>query len=91
MKNFKKMLSLILAVVMVLTMAACGGNEAAPETEAASAETGTYNVTVKTAGGMVMPGVDIYIYADNTLSDLKQYGETNSDGVASFTMEKSDA
>ena len=91
MSNFKKMLSILLAFAMMLSMAACGGNEAAPETEAASAETGSYNVTVKTAGGMPMAGVDLYIYADDTLADLKQYGETNDEGVATFSMEKSDS
>ena len=90
MKNFKKMLSMLLAIAMVLSMAACGGNESAPETEAASGETGSYTVSVKSAGGMVLAGVDVYIYADNTLADLKQYGETNADGIASFTMEKND-
>lgn len=92
MKNFKKMLSLILAFAMVLTMAACGGNEAAPETEAAaSSESASYSVSVKTAGGMPMAGVDLYIYADETLADLKQYGETNDEGVATFSMEQSDS
>ena len=91
MNKFTKILSMILAFAMVLSMTACGGNEAAPETEAAAGETGSYTVSVKSAGGMVLEGVDIYIYADNTLADLKQYGETNADGIASFTMEKSDS
>jgi len=90
MNTFKKMLSMVMAIAMVLSLAACGGNEAAPETEAGSVETGTYNVSVKTAGGMAMPGVDVYVYADDTLADLKQYGETNADGIATFNMEKSD-
>ena len=91
MNKFSKILSMILVFAMVLSMAACGGNEAAPETETPAGETGSYTVSVKSAGGMVLEGVDIYIYADNTLADLKQYGETNADGIASFTMEKSDS
>ena len=91
MNKFTKILSMILAFAMVLSMTACGGSEAAPETEAVAGETGSYTVSVKSAGGMVLEGVDIYIYADNTLADLKQYGETNADGIASFTMEKSDS
>ena len=91
MNKFTKILSMILAFAMVFSMTACGGSEAAPETEATSGETGSYTVSVKSAGGMILEGVDIYIYADNTLADLKQYGETNADGIATFTMDKSDS
>ena len=91
MNKFKKILSMVLAFAMMLSMAACGGNEAAPETEAAAGETGTYYVSVQSAGGMPLAGVDIYLYADDTLADLKQYGETDAEGNATFTMEKSDS
>ena len=89
MNAMKRMLSLLLVMAMMLSLAACGGGETAVETEAVSGETGTYTVSVKTAGGMKMEGVDVYIYADNTLADLKQYGETDAEGVVSFNMEKS--
>lgn len=89
MKRMKKLLSILLVLAMVLSMAACGGSEPAAEAGTSTGETGTYTVSVKTAGGMIMEGVDIYVYADNTLADLKQYGETNAEGIASFTMEKS--
>ena len=88
MKITKRLLSMLLALAMMLSMAACGAKAPAEE-EAVSGETGTYSVTVKTAGGMIMEGVDVYVYADNTLADLKQYGETNAEGVATFSMEKS--
>ena len=91
MNKFTKVLSMLLALAMVLSMVACGGNEAAPETETTAGEAGSYTVSVKSAGGMALEGVDVYIYADSTLADLKQYGETNAEGVASFTMEKSDS
>ena len=89
MNAMKRIFSLLLVMAMMLSMAACAGNEASVETEAAAGETGTYTVSVKTAGGMKMEGVDVYIYADNTLADLKQYGETDAEGVATFSMEKS--
>ena len=89
MNRFKKLLSMLLAVAIMLSLVACGGNESTVETEATAGETGTYTVSVKSAGGMIMEGVDIYVYADNTLADLKQYGETNAEGIATFTMEKS--
>lgn len=91
MKNLKKMLSAILALVMVMSMAACGGKET-PDTPTDEAPAGntTYNVVVETAGGMAMEGLDIYVYADDTLSDLKAYGKTNKDGKAAFDLPKAD-
>ena len=89
MNRMKKLMSALLVLAMVLSMVACGGNQAPAETEAvATGDTATYTVSVKTAGGMSMEGVDVYIYADNTLADLKQYGETNADGIVTFTMEQ---
>ena len=87
MNKFTKILSLILVVTMMLTMTACGGGEPAVETEAVTGETAAYTVNVTSRGGMKLEGVDVYIYADATLSDLKQYGQTNADGTASFSME----
>ena len=89
MNCIKKLLSLLLVAVMVMSMAACGNGETTVETQAVSAETATYTVSVSSRGGMKLEGVDVYIYADSTLTDLKQYGQTNSDGAASFTMEQS--
>ena len=88
MKNWKKLLSLILAVFMVASLAACGGEET-PETPSDDAVEGgnvTYTVLVQTAGGMVMEGLDIYVYADDTLSDLKGYGKTNAEGKVTFDL-----
>ena len=89
MNRIKKLLALLLAAVMVFSMAACGGNAGTTETEAVSAEAGTYTVSVKSAGGMALEGIAVYIYVDSTLADLKQYGETNAEGIATFTMAQS--
>jgi len=91
MKNLKKFLSVLLVTAMVLSMAACGGQQdgagtTAPVSGDENAQTGSYNVIVKTAGGMVLPGIDVYVYADDSLSDLKQYGETDENGEVSFQM-----
>ena len=69
MNRMKKLMSALLVVAMVLSMVACGGNETPAQTESAvTGETATYTVSVETAGGMSMEGVDVYIYADNTLT-----------------------
>ena len=91
MTKFKKLLSLTLAFVLLLSLTACGGG-GSTETEAADVSSSTdvsYTVSVQSMGGMILPGVDVYIYADSTLADLKQYGETDENGQASFTMPES--
>ena len=89
----KRFFSLILIAAMLCSMAACGGSEPAEQpTEAAvSSETAIYTVTVETAGGMMLPGLDVYIYADNTLADLKKFGQTDENGQISFELPKSDS
>lgn len=92
MNRLKKVLSLILAAAMLLSIAAmvtgCGEEPAATEapTDSVSSETGSYSVTIKTAGGMPMAGVAAYVYSDASLSDLKDYGETDENGTVSFNL-----
>ena len=92
MKITKKLLSLLLAVAMLLSVASvisgCGKDSAGNEdpTDPANVEKDSYTVTIKTAGGMPMIGVAAYIYADATLSDLKDYGETDENGTVSFNL-----
>ncbi len=89
MNVFKRILAAVLALTMVMALAACGGSDTAETTEptqGADAQQGSYTVSVRTKGGMVMEGLDIYIYADSSLTDLKQYGQTNEEGIATFQM-----
>jgi len=90
--NMKKLLSLLLAVVMLLSMVACGNSEEATEnTDEASASTGesvSYSVSVKSAGGMALENVEVYVYAADDLSDMKGYDETDAEGKAEFKLEK---
>lgn len=80
--NHARKLLLLLVLVLLLTGCATDTSPAPAETMAAQ----TYTVTVKTAGGMALPGIDVYIYTDDSLSDLKQYGETDENGQLTFTM-----
>ena len=92
MKNVKRTVCLFLTAVMLLMMTACGGGESqATEAAVESGATSIYTVTVETAGGMVMPGLDVYIYADNTLADLKKFGQTDENGQISFELPESGA
>ena len=94
MKTIQKLLSAILVLSMVLSMAAMMAG-CDPKTEDTSestapsgdnAATGTYNVNVTTMGGMAMPGIDVYIYADSTLSDMKAAKQTGENGFVSVDL-----
>lgn len=100
MKNWKRWLSAILTVALLVSMcsvlAGCGGGNSeepvAPEDQIseedkALATGGTYVVNVKTAGGMVLTGISIYVYGDETMSDLKTFKEADENGKAVFELE----
>jgi len=84
--NYLRKLSLLF--VLALLLAGCGAEPSPAPAETMAAE--TYTVTVKTAGGMALPGIDVYIYTDDTLSDLKQYGETDEKGQLMLDMGQRD-
>lgn len=90
MKMIQKGLAFLLILAMLLAMAGCRkDSETTAPTGGVSGETGTYTVSVRTQGGMALSGIVVYVYADSSLSDLKQYGETDANGQISFTMPKS--
>ena len=89
MKSLKKPILLLLVLAMVLTMiAGCKGNGDTDETGGAG-ENGGYTVNLKTQGGMAMSGIDVYVYADDSLTDMKDFGQTDENGSISFDLPKS--
>ncbi len=94
MKTMKKPLQLlamlVLAVAICALLGACGKTEdATPTTEPAAttpAESSSYTVTVKTAGGMAMENVSVSVFADETMSDLKGTGMTDASGTVKMDM-----
>lgn len=92
MTRLKRLLSAILAAAMLLAMAGCAGGEStgsAEETAGEDAAGSSYSVSVKSVGGMPLAGLDVYVYADSTLADMKQYGQTDENGKVSFTLPES--
>ena len=63
--------------------------KAQEETTTASNAKVVYTVNVKTAGGMALEDIDVYIYADSTKKDLKDFRSTSSNGTAEFELVKS--
>ncbi len=94
MRRFYRILSLLLALAMLFSTASvlsgCKRN-GGEGTGADDGETVDYQISVETAGGMPMAGIEVYVYADDTLGDLKQYGETNEQGVLTLQMPENDS
>ena len=97
MKKSLRILSLLLALAMVFTMAtACGKKDTKKTSDKAnvSGNTGSgvatdYTVSLKTAGGMALSGIDVYVYADSSRSDMKTFGQTDEKGMVSFNLPES--
>ena len=97
MKIAKRLLSLLLVLAAVMSMAGMfagcsksGSNDPENTTGAASNEKAAYTVSVKTKGGMAMSGLDVYVYEDDTLTNMINYGQTNEEGKVTFQLPKSD-
>ncbi len=94
-------LSLLLVTVMcVSALASCGGSGNSDVSStvsgtasgggSASGEKSTYSVYVKTAGGMPLANIDVYIYNDAKLTDMQDFAKTNENGEAVFQLPVSD-
>lgn len=89
-----KKLCLVLALVMVLSVCFTGCNkEPGGDTDSTGSNGGAsknYTVSLKTAGGMALSGIDVYVYKDSSLSDLVSFGQTDENGLATFTIPQND-
>lgn len=91
MNNIKKILSVLLVLAMLCSMAACSPKnpEATGGEPTGDSGSGSYRVSVQTAGGMPLAGIAVYVYADSSKEDMKGYGETDENGVATFDLPRS--
>jgi cytochrome oxidase Cu insertion factor (SCO1/SenC/PrrC family) len=81
MKNFKRLLSALLAAVMLMSMAAAlAGCELFVE------KLEGCTVSVTSEGGKVMADIGVYIYKDEAKTDLVEFVKTDDKGVATFTL-----
>ena len=88
MKNMKRILTLMTLLALVISMfAGCGKKDGGETTDpAANGNNVAYTVNVKTVGGMAMEGVAVSAYADEALTDMKGYGQTDANGTASISL-----
>lgn len=93
MKMNKKLARLLCGLLcLCLCLSACKKDPVATTTQAAE---GTpkdviYTITLKTAGGMVLKNISVYVYEDNTEDDLLTYGTLDDSGSFTFTATESD-
>ncbi len=95
MTKAKRIVCMLLVLTMVLGVLA--GCKKDGEGEQTTTTTGTvtpqgdgttqsYTVTVKTAGGMAMKDLDVSIYSDATLGNMVDFGKTDENGTATFSL-----
>ena len=96
MANFKKVITLLVAVCVVVCLgvlfAGCQ-NEQNPTTstpQATEPQEAIYSITVKTAGGLTLSGVDYYVYDSLEKNKILTYGQLKNDGAITFTAPRSD-
>ena len=94
MKSLKKLISALLVLALVLSvMAGCSDSEKNPNAtdptsgQVGSGETAAYSVKVKTAGGMALKDLTVYVFRDEALNDMVDFGETDDKGSVSFNLE----
>lgn len=99
MKNFKKVLAVLLALIMLVCFCACGGNEEEKTTTTTTTTTTESNqtendiavenkgfkVTVVDEGGNAVPGVMVQICKEACVP-----ARTDDNGVATFSIEITD-
>ena len=90
----KKNKVLLIVLIAVLVVGLCVGallflrgcqSDTPPAEDPSVGAPQTYTVQVKTAGGVVLSGVGVYIYEDETMTELVWYDQTGEDGCMTFT------
>lgn len=64
-----------------------GGETQPQESETSASETKvSYTVKVQTVGGLLMEGVNVYVYSNAALDEMNGYVATDANGVAQFSL-----
>lgn len=87
-KGFVRFVALCLLAAMLASFVACGSDSG--ETESTGAEKCTYTVCVSAGSGLPLSGIGIYVYTDETMTELVWFDKTGDDGCVRFTDALSD-
>ena len=94
--NLNQFLSILLCLCLLMVfLNACGEDAKPTDPSGSTGTTGArgeenYTVEVLSVGGMPIPGINVYVYADNTLADVIWGAKTDAEGKISFTAASSD-
>ena len=89
MSKLTKILLIAVAVLLVIAggvvaaLLMMGGNRSNPEPQ--PGDTATYTIEVKSASGILLKDVGLFVYEDKSMSELVTFVKTNESGAASFT------
>lgn len=81
---WKKSIAAIVLLALILSLAACGRE--VPEASTEPPAPISHTVTVKTQGGMPLPGIQVYVYADDACAELETFGQTDEQGSVALSM-----
>ena len=86
MSKMKRILAMLLVIAtLVCLVAGCKKDDA--DATGTPGEAGTYTVSVKSAAGLPMEGITVYIYGDTALTNMVSYGNTDANGQVSLQLE----
>ena len=94
MSNLNKILAIVCVFALVVGMMA-GCKEKDPQdttvestgSDVVAGQTTNYVVNIKSAGGLPLAGVTLFVYNDEALTDLEGYGQTDANGQAVISLE----
>lgn len=89
MKLFHRISCLVLALCLFFSLAACGKTAQVPE-DTTPTGLAPYQVSITTQGGMPLEGIEIYIYEDDSRSELAAFGQSDENGCLSTDLPQKD-
>lgn len=87
-----RLTAILLVFAALAALAGCsgGGDTDVSGDVSVDSESKTYTVSVSTVGGMAFADTDVYVYADDSLSELVNFGKTDENGIAEFSLPQKD-
>ena len=92
-KYFRRIAGVIcLALCLCVCFAACNrGDDTSTTTEPTTVGNSKYTVRVRTAGGVLLENVQLYVYTDATMEELETICQLDETGCATFAAAASDS
>lgn len=82
-------LAVIIVIVAIVAVSCSGGTptgNGGGENTADEGEKVAYSVSVKSQGGLALSDIDVAVFADENLTDMKDYQKTDENGLANFRL-----